>query len=260
MEVSVFVTRLMSNAARRELLCNFLPLFDVILNTLHLWVRLIIIIIIVIIVIVIIIYIIIIITIIISCLLFVNYLRMYLENKGGREVEMSQTGGQSHQGRSGHRASDAVAGNFDELRLLKSFSEMMDSQKLQQGVAAPPGHCVIYAEDFGPIREEEGHNFNVIKFLKGKSKQGPHTENTPLLRFSPDDSISHMTLHDPSFSMEDESWDGSSMELERRCRLGSEVAGLSRSTSTEKCDPLDNLHLNFTLSSRISLSSVSRGS
>ncbi|XP_035264573.1 P protein [Anguilla rostrata] len=177
---------------------------------------------------------------------------MYLENKTKREVEMSQTVAQSHQGRSGRGTSDAVAGNFDEPRLLKSFSEMMETQKLQQAVAAgPPGHCVIYAKDFGPVREEERHNFNVIKFLKGKSKQGARTENTPLLKFSPDDSITYMTLHDSGFSMEEESWDGSSQELERRCRLGSEVASLSRSSSTDKYDPLDNLHLNFTLSSRI---------
>ncbi|KAJ8407265.1 hypothetical protein AAFF_G00278390 [Aldrovandia affinis] len=173
--------------------------------------------------------------------------RMYLENKGSREMEMSPTGTQG-----AHRASDAMTGNFDELRLLKTFSERMESQKLQQGgVAGPPGHCVYFGEDFVPVHEEEGHNFNVIKFLKGKSKRGAHTENTPLLKVSADDGISYMTRHDPSYCMEDECWDGSSMELERRCRLGSEVTSLSRSSSTEKCDPLDNLHLNFTLSGRI---------
>ncbi|GCB76621.1 hypothetical protein scyTo_0017489, partial [Scyliorhinus torazame] len=59
---------------------------------------------------------------------------------------------------------------------------------------------------------------------------------------------SYLTLHevDP-----DESWESSLGELERRGRLGSEVGCLSASTSTEKCDILDSLHLNFTLSSKL---------
>uniref|UniRef100_A0A4W4GRC5 Citrate transporter-like domain-containing protein n=1 Tax=Electrophorus electricus TaxID=8005 RepID=A0A4W4GRC5_ELEEL len=43
-----------------------------------------------------------------------------------------------------------------------------------------------------------------------------------------------MTLHDSSFGPGEESWEGNSGELERRCRLGSEVASLSRSLSIEK--------------------------
>lgn len=64
-------------------------------------------------------------------------------------------------------------------------------------------------------------------------------------------SITYMTLHDPSFIGGDEPWDSSSLDLERRYRLGSEVTSLSlsRSSSSEKSDPLDNLNLSFRLSS-----------
>uniref|UniRef100_A0A3Q3WFN8 Citrate transporter-like domain-containing protein n=1 Tax=Mola mola TaxID=94237 RepID=A0A3Q3WFN8_MOLML len=60
-----------------------------------------------------------------------------------------------------------------------------------------------------------------------------------------------MTIHDPSFVGGEEHWNSGSLDLERRFRLGSEVNGLSlsRSGSSEKNDPLDNLSLNFKLSS-----------
>ncbi|XP_052455738.1 P protein-like [Carassius gibelio] len=45
-----------------------------------------------------------------------------------------------------------------------------------------------------------------------------------------------MTLHEPSLGSGEESWEASSAELERRCRLGSEVASLSHITSMEKCE------------------------
>lgn len=62
-----------------------------------------------------------------------------------------------------------------------------------------------------------------------------------------------MTLHDPNFMGRDEPWDNSSLDLERRYRLGSEVTSLSlsRSSSSEKTDPLDNLNLNFKLNSSV---------
>nr|XP_014343904.1 PREDICTED: P protein [Latimeria chalumnae] len=60
-----------------------------------------------------------------------------------------------------------------------------------------------------------------------------------------------MTVCNPDFTVGDDSWESSSAELEKRCRLGSEVASLSRSDSTEKCELLDNLHLNFSLSKNL---------
>lgn len=58
-----------------------------------------------------------------------------------------------------------------------------------------------------------------------------------------------MTLHDPSFVGGEEPWENGSLDVERRYRLGSEVnsLSLSRSSSSEKNDPLDNLNLNFKL-------------
>jgi len=45
-----------------------------------------------------------------------------------------------------------------------------------------------------------------------------------------------MTLHEPSLGSGEESWEANSAELERRCRLGSEVTSLSHTTSMEKCE------------------------
>ncbi|XP_070688609.1 P protein [Pempheris klunzingeri] len=176
---------------------------------------------------------------------------MYLENKSNLEIEMSQTSAQGHQGRSGLRSPEAVAGNFGELRLLQGISERRDTQKLQQSAGLPSGQCVIHTEGFVPVRQEDGHNFSVVNILRGKTNSANITERSPLLRFSQDESITYMTLHDPSFVGGEEPWDNSSLDLERRYRLGSEVNGLSlsRSSSSEKHDPLDNLNLNFKLTS-----------
>lgn len=64
-------------------------------------------------------------------------------------------------------------------------------------------------------------------------------------------SITYMTIHDPTFLGGDEHWGNGSLDLEKRYRLGSEVTSLSlsRSSSSEKNDPLDNLNLNFRLTS-----------
>ncbi|KAK1796652.1 hypothetical protein P4O66_009675 [Electrophorus voltai] len=152
---------------------------------------------------------------------------MYLENKGTLEMEMSQAGAQSHQSKLAHRKSEAMAGNFDELRLLEGFSERRETQKLLQAAAMPPGHHVI-CTDACP---DDSQSFSVVNFLRGKSSQ---TERSPLIKLSRDDGMTYMTLHDSSFGPGEESWEGNSGELERRCRLGSEVASLSRSLSIEK--------------------------
>ncbi|XP_072539159.1 P protein [Salminus brasiliensis] len=165
---------------------------------------------------------------------------MYLENKSTLEMEMSQTGAQGHQGRVAHRKSEAVAGNFDELRLLEGFPERRETQKLLQAAAVPPGHRIIYTD----VLQEDRRNFSVVNFLRGKCSLSNHTERSPLLKFSQDDGLTYMTLHDSSFGPGEELWDNSA-ELERRCRLGSEVASLSRSLSTEKSEH------NFKLSSNL---------
>ncbi|XP_052323867.1 P protein isoform X2 [Oncorhynchus keta] len=168
---------------------------------------------------------------------------MYLENKSDLDLK-SPAAAPGLQGRSSLRTAEAVAGgygevagNFGGLRLLEGFSGRIESQKLQQASARSPGSCVMHAED--------RQSFSMVNFLKGNTNQtgSNHTEKSPLIRFSQDDSITYMTLYEG-----EETWDNSSLELDRRCRLGSEVTSLSlsRSSSTEK-DPLD-VHLNFKLS------------
>ncbi|XP_067453845.1 LOW QUALITY PROTEIN: P protein [Thunnus thynnus] len=176
---------------------------------------------------------------------------MYLENKSNLEIEMSQASAQGHQGRNSLRSPEAVAGNFGELRLLQGISERRETQKLQQSAVLPSGQCVIHTEGFVPVRQEDGHSFSMVNILRGKTNSANLSERSPLLRFSQDDSITYMTLHDPSFVGGEEPWDNSSLDLERRYRLGSEVTSLSltRSSSSEKSDPLDNLNLSFKLTS-----------
>lgn len=54
-----------------------------------------------------------------------------------------------------------------------------------------------------------------------------------------------MTIHERSFAGGEEHWDNGSLDLERRHRLGSEVnsLSLSRSSSSDKNDPLENFRL-----------------
>lgn len=54
-----------------------------------------------------------------------------------------------------------------------------------------------------------------------------------------------MTIHERSFAGGEEHWDHGLLDLERRCRLGSEVnsLSLSRSSSTDRNDPLENFRL-----------------
>lgn len=54
-----------------------------------------------------------------------------------------------------------------------------------------------------------------------------------------------MTIHERSFAGGDEHWANGSLELERRYRLGSEVnsLSLSRSSSSDRNDPLENFRL-----------------
>uniref|UniRef100_A0A672Q5I5 OCA2 melanosomal transmembrane protein n=1 Tax=Sinocyclocheilus grahami TaxID=75366 RepID=A0A672Q5I5_SINGR len=122
--------------------------------------------------------------------------------------------------------------NTTSLRLLEGFSGKRETQKLQQAAAIPSGHCIIYTD----IHQDDRHSFSMVNLLKGKSNQANHTERSPLLKFPQNDSITYMTLHESSLGSGEESWEASSAELERRCRLGSEVASLSHITSMDKCE------------------------
>uniref|UniRef100_A0A3B3ZI98 Citrate transporter-like domain-containing protein n=1 Tax=Periophthalmus magnuspinnatus TaxID=409849 RepID=A0A3B3ZI98_9GOBI len=170
---------------------------------------------------------------------------MYLENKSNLEIEMSQASAQG-QGRS---LRGPEGENFGELRLLQGMSDRRDTQKLQQS-----GQCVIHAEGFVPVRQEDGHNFSIVNILRGKNNAANITERSALLRFPQDDSITYMTVHDPGFAGVDEHWGHGSLDFERRFRLGSEVTSLSlsRSSSSDKNDSHD-LNLNFNLTHNMRL-------
>lgn len=144
-------------------------------------------------------------------------------------------------------------GNFGELRLLQGMSECRrETQKLQQSAVLPAGQCVIHTEGFVPVRQEDGHGFSIVDILRGKTSSANITERSPLLRFPQEDSYTYMTVHDPGFAGVDDPWDSSSLDFERRFRLGSEVTGLSlsRCSSSDKNDSLD-LNLNFKLTHNI---------
>lgn len=79
---------------------------------------------------------------------------------------MSQASAQGHQGRNGLRSPEAVAGNFGELRLLQGISERRETQKLQQSAVLPSGQCVIHAESYVPVRQEDGYDSLNNVFLK----------------------------------------------------------------------------------------------
>ncbi|NWI30268.1 P protein, partial [Sula dactylatra] len=87
------------------------------------------------------------------------------------------------------------------------------------------------------------------KLFTSRSKNTGFTEKTPLLKVSSEENGLHcMALHNPDFTTDDDSWDNSSAEFEQRFQLGSEIASLSRSVSSEKYEILDNLHVKFNLS------------
>ncbi|XP_039600635.1 P protein isoform X1 [Polypterus senegalus] len=175
---------------------------------------------------------------------------MYLENNNKLEMELKQKTTPSNPVLHGHAISEAMSADFGELRLLEGFTGFHATPAYQNG-AVSIGHYIVH-EDKLNSDSAESSRFNVLRFLKGKSKGNSFTEKSPLLKLSTEnDGITYMALHDPQFTTAEDSWESSSAELEKRCRLGSEVGSLSRSASTEKCDPLDNRPAKFTLSNSL---------
>ncbi|XP_069006064.1 P protein [Embiotoca jacksoni] len=178
---------------------------------------------------------------------------MYLENKSNLEIEMSQASAQNHQGRSSLKSPEEVAGNFGELLLLQGLSERRETPKIRQSAVLPSPQCVLHTDGFLPVRPEDGfrQKFSAVNILRGKTNSANITERSSLLKFSQDDSVTYMTLHNPSFVGGEEHWDSGSLDVERRYRLGSEVTSLSlsRCGSSEKYDAVDNV--NFRLASNV---------
>uniref|UniRef100_A0A674HMQ0 OCA2 melanosomal transmembrane protein n=1 Tax=Taeniopygia guttata TaxID=59729 RepID=A0A674HMQ0_TAEGU len=92
-------------------------------------------------------------------------------------------------------------------------------------------------------------HFNFSKLFSSRSKPTVFTEKTPLLKVSSEENgLQCMALHNPDFTTDDDSWDNSSAEFEQRFQLESEMTSFPRSSSSEKYEILDNLHVKFNLS------------
>ncbi|KAM9171364.1 P protein [Pangshura tecta] len=184
---------------------------------------------------------------------------MYLDSKDdgaisrNLEMELTQTSSSHHGNLHGKVAAEPIASNFNELRLLKEFRGMVSvqrqPQKPYQNGAIGQDCCVPLGKDFSPLAMQGRYHFGLPKLFSARSKDNCFTEKTPLLKVSSEDNgLRYMALHNPDFTTDDDSWDNSSAEFEQRSHLGSEMASLSRSASSEKYELLDNLHVKFNLS------------
>ncbi|XP_050788038.1 P protein [Gopherus flavomarginatus] len=183
---------------------------------------------------------------------------MYLDSKDdgaisrNLEMELTHTSSPHHANLHGKVAAEPIASNFNELRLLKEFHGMVSVQgqpeKLYQNGAIGQDCCVPLGKDFSPLAMQGRYHFGLPKLFSARSKDNCFTEKTPLLKVSSEDNgLRCMALHNPDFTTDDDSWDNSSAEFEQRSHLGSEMASLSRSASSEKYELLDNLHIKFNL-------------
>ncbi|XP_044860956.1 P protein isoform X1 [Mauremys mutica] len=184
---------------------------------------------------------------------------MYLDSKDdgaisrNLEMELTQASSPHHANLHGKVAAEPIASNFNELRLLKEFRGMVSvqgqPQKPYQNGAIGQDGCVPLGKDFSPLAMQGRYHFGLPKLFSARSKDNCFTEKTPLLKVSSEDNgLRCMALHNPDFTTDDDSWDNSSAEFEQRSHLGSEMASLSRSASSEKYELLDNLHVKFNLS------------
>ncbi|XP_051882475.1 P protein [Pristis pectinata] len=186
---------------------------------------------------------------------------MYLDSKNQIEVELAQKMDPPQRNLNGHIKPLVESRGLGELKLLEEFCEMVQSPKAEQrhylnGTVAHE-QCALHCEEVSPVTKQEGlHSYAPRKLeyqlFNNESKDGDFTDKSPLLKVaSQRNGRSYLTLHERDYSAPDESWGYSSSELEHRCRLGSEVGWLSASNSTEKCDVLDSLHLNFKLPNKL---------
>ncbi|XP_078400941.1 P protein isoform X1 [Cetorhinus maximus] len=185
-------------------------------------------------------------------------MKMYLDNKSQIEVELTQKTAPPPRSLNGHLKPLAETRGFGDLDLLEGFCGVAPSQDVEEGCyqngAIAHERYVLHCEEFSPVIKQEWLHSNAprnleYQFFNSKSKGSDFNDKTPLLDVTSEvNGRSYLTLHEAD---PDESWESSSGELERRGRLASEVGCLSASTSTEKCDILDSLHLNFTLSNKL---------
>ncbi|XP_063315322.1 P protein isoform X2 [Pelobates fuscus] len=177
---------------------------------------------------------------------------MYLENNNDvplvrkLEVERTQSSASQHASLNGRVGTDVLNGDFNELIFLDNFHRAADSKgemgkTYQNGTAQEC--CVTLGQDFNSTPVQRGYPFSVTQLFNPMKDCG-FTEKTPLLKDSSEKIRSQNILDRPNFILGGESWETSSSEFEQRCRLGSEVGSLSRSSS-EKYELLDNLQEKF---------------
>ncbi|KAM9321287.1 P protein [Gastrophryne carolinensis] len=166
---------------------------------------------------------------------------MYLENNNDVprvRVEAERT--------QGNAANNAVLNgcvdtdDYNELILLDSFHRADVMGEWEKSYQNGQECCVALGEDTGPTPIEGRYPFQLPKIFN-QMKDCTYTEKTPLLKFSSENDKR------PGFVC-GESLENASLESDQRCRLGSEVGSLSRSSSTEKNELLDNLQEKFSSS------------
>ncbi|KAI1241725.1 hypothetical protein IHE44_0005214, partial [Lamprotornis superbus] len=129
---------------------------------------------------------------------------------------------------------------------------LMDQQQSETTQSSAHSRSELHQgqhQDLEPgLSELDRYHFNFSKLFSSRSKNTVFTEKTPLLKVSSEENgLQCMALHNPDFTTDDDSWDNSSAEFERRFRLESEMTSFPRSSS-EKYEILDNLHVKFNLS------------
>ncbi|XP_032879345.1 P protein [Amblyraja radiata] len=182
---------------------------------------------------------------------------MCLDSKIQMEVELAQKMAAPQRSLNGHVKPLVEAVAFGELKLLEGLCEMGQSPKAEQkrhlNGAVAHKQCALYSEEISPVPKQDGlHSYAPRKsgyqLFNMESKDSEFNDESPLLKvISQGNGKNYLTLGERDYLAPDESWECSSSELEGRGRLGSEVGWLSASNSSEKCDILDSLHLNFKL-------------
>ncbi|XP_043548222.1 P protein [Chiloscyllium plagiosum] len=183
---------------------------------------------------------------------------MHLDNKSQIEIELARKIDPPQMALNDHLKMSARSRDCGDLKLLEGFCGLLPGQDAGQGHyqngAVVSDQYNIHCEEFSPVIQQEWLKSNATRNLEyqhfnSKSQGNDFNDWTPLLNDSSEgNGRNYLTLYEAD---PDESWEYSSGELEQRGRLGSEVGCLSASNSTEKCDILDSLHLNFILPNKL---------
>ncbi|XP_048454190.1 P protein [Rhincodon typus] len=183
---------------------------------------------------------------------------MHLDNKSQIKIELARKADPPQMTVNDHLKVSAENRDCGDLKLLEGFCELLPSQDGEQGCyqngAVACEQYTLHCEEFSPVIQQEWLQSSATRNLdyqlfNSKLQGNDFNDKTPLLNgISEGNGRNYLTVYEAD---PDESWECSSGELEQRGRLGSEVGCLSASNSTEKCDILDSLHLNFILPNKL---------